>query len=1185
MNPVHLDELLHIIRDVRTRWRWKVVLRSLAVLVGAAVGTLLVAAYGLEQFRFSAPAIVVARVATYLVLAVLGWFFFVRPLARRVTDQQVALYLEEHEPSFQALLLSAVEAGDGPDRGALAGESVQLLRRVVESAVVRCQEAQFGRRLERRSVRRSVVALVALFVVTAIVYTIGPAYLRHGALAVLVPAGNVEAASPYRIDVRPGNATIARGADVSIAATLVGFTSTEVDVFTRSRTGEPFERAPLVATGVPSAFEATLFRVRESIEYFVQAAGVRSPVFTLNAADLPFVERLELEYVFPSYTGVPPRKVDDGGDIAAVRGTRVHLRAYSTMPTRNGRVVGDGRAPISLAAAPDGALAGSLQITEDGTYRIELQAADGTFVTASPQHTIDVLGDEAPVVVFSKPKRDLRATSIDEIFVEAEAADDFGVRQLDLVYAVNGGQERTVRLVGPSARPLRDVTAGHTFFLEELGLQPGDVVSYFARATDNDEVLGAKSATSDIYFVQIQPFRKDYRRAESQAGGQESGRAGGAGGGSDPSALSEQQRRIVAGTFNVVRDKDKAGAEKFQQDVVFLALTQGQLRERALALSLQIVARVGQSDAEMKVIAAGLADAARAMAAAERKLQVRDPKGALPPEQQALAGLLRAEEAYRDVRIRLDRQQGGGRGGGGGQGGSAAASELADLFQLEMDKLRNQYETFQRAQQQAANNKVDEMLERLKELARRQEQEAERQRQLAGRGAQASGGAGASAARQRQLADETEAAARQLERLSREEGREDLSETARGLRSAADAMRRAAAAGDASAFARAREAADRITQARDRLTGQRNDRMARDIEEARARVQRLARQQKDNERDVRGLDQAGANRDTKVQQLLERKDVQAAEVGEIERQLDKTASDFRRERQQASRKVQEAADAIRDSRLKEKIRYSKGLVQGAPADAAAGFEAQIGSDLSSIDQHLQQAAQAIGVPERDARADALARARELLRGAESMGQRLQEQAGGGRAGRGDQGAEAGRGDTASADAAGRGREGGGREGSGREGGGGREGQRGASGDALARDPRGQPGGAGRPGTQDARPGLDPRQFQREMRERRDEAQALRRDLQALGVETGELDAIVRDMAALEAARIPTDVPGIAQLQGQLVQGLRRFEFNLRRKLGASTAEQLFLSGSDDAPAEYRKLIEDYYRALAKERKR
>jgi len=38
--------LLSMIRGVRTRWRWKVVLRSLTVLLGAGVGTILVAAYG-----------------------------------------------------------------------------------------------------------------------------------------------------------------------------------------------------------------------------------------------------------------------------------------------------------------------------------------------------------------------------------------------------------------------------------------------------------------------------------------------------------------------------------------------------------------------------------------------------------------------------------------------------------------------------------------------------------------------------------------------------------------------------------------------------------------------------------------------------------------------------------------------------------------------------------------------------------------------------------------------------------------------------------------------------------------------------------------------------------------------------------------------------------------------------------
>ena len=72
-----------------------------------------------------------------------------------------------------------------------------------------------------------------------------------------------------------------------------------------------------------ASFEATIFGLRTSMDYFVQAAGVRSRVFRIEAADLPYVDRLQLEYVFPAYTGREPVVVEDGGDIAALRGTTV----------------------------------------------------------------------------------------------------------------------------------------------------------------------------------------------------------------------------------------------------------------------------------------------------------------------------------------------------------------------------------------------------------------------------------------------------------------------------------------------------------------------------------------------------------------------------------------------------------------------------------------------------------------------------------------------------------------------------------------------------------------------------------------------------------------------------------------------------------------------------------------------
>ena len=49
------------------------------------------------------------------------------------------------------------------------------------------------------------------------------------------------------------------------------------------------------------------------------------------------------------------------------------------------------------------------------------------------KYTIDVLDDQGPSVSFNRPGRDTSVSSIEEVFVEAAAEDDFGVRNLEAV--------------------------------------------------------------------------------------------------------------------------------------------------------------------------------------------------------------------------------------------------------------------------------------------------------------------------------------------------------------------------------------------------------------------------------------------------------------------------------------------------------------------------------------------------------------------------------------------------------------------------------------------------------------------------------------------------------------------------------------------------------------------------------
>ncbi|HEX2167622.1 MAG TPA: hypothetical protein VHG09_10365, partial [Longimicrobiales bacterium] len=90
--------LMDVIGAVRRRWRMKVLLRGLLITTAAAIVLFMAAAYGLERMNFSAAAVIVFRVISIATVLALITRFIVLPLRRSVSDEQVALYLEEHEP-------------------------------------------------------------------------------------------------------------------------------------------------------------------------------------------------------------------------------------------------------------------------------------------------------------------------------------------------------------------------------------------------------------------------------------------------------------------------------------------------------------------------------------------------------------------------------------------------------------------------------------------------------------------------------------------------------------------------------------------------------------------------------------------------------------------------------------------------------------------------------------------------------------------------------------------------------------------------------------------------------------------------------------------------------------------------------------------------------------------------------
>src|SRR5438067_6301568 len=105
----HRAELVDVVRRIRNRWRLRLATRGAVVVFLGMVAVLLLSASSLQWFKFSVAAIIGFRFLALAAFAALVVYALI-PLRRQVTDTQVALYLEEHNPSLEAAILSAVES-------------------------------------------------------------------------------------------------------------------------------------------------------------------------------------------------------------------------------------------------------------------------------------------------------------------------------------------------------------------------------------------------------------------------------------------------------------------------------------------------------------------------------------------------------------------------------------------------------------------------------------------------------------------------------------------------------------------------------------------------------------------------------------------------------------------------------------------------------------------------------------------------------------------------------------------------------------------------------------------------------------------------------------------------------------------------------------------------------------------
>jgi hypothetical protein len=1219
-----LDQLNRYLQRLEKRLRFLAVSKGTSLVTVSALVITVFLVWIINRYAFSPASLLWARILLFLSVAVAIAFGLVIPLLN-LNRRNAARRAEQKFPDFQERLLTLAEKPNAPN--AKDDPFLELLA----ADTMRVAESSEPERLASTGpiigflTSAGLAVAVLLWLILA-----GPGYLGYGTSLLWAGAPKAGNRAFYDIAVTPGDRAVRRKADQLVTAQLLGFDSAKVRLFAQYRGTSKWEQVDMLPSPGASTYEFLFSSLTDNVEYYVEAGAVESKHYNLRVVDLPSVKKIRVTYHYPSWSGMKDSVEDPGGDLRAVEGTQAEVAILTDRPLNKGvLVLGDDR-QLELKPGEGNWVTASVTLDKDGLYHIA--AIDrGENVRLSEDFFIEARKDTPPTVKIDRPGRDAKVNPIEEVTITVNAEDDFALNDVSLHYSVNGGAEKTVSLL--SQKGVKTSEGKYVLALEDYKLAPGDLVSVYASAKD------ARNTTkTDIYFIQAEPFERNYSQAQSGGGG------GGMGGGADDQQISQRQKDMIAATWNEYKNgsKDPSVAS---DDAKFLAEQEAKLAGQAKSLADRMKAReLADANPQFQSFTKEMEEASKSMVESAQKIRGQKWTEAMPTEQKALQEAQRAEATFRDIQVAFGTQ-----GGGGGAGG--AGRDLENLADLELDREKNQYETGQQSASDSRAQEIDKALQKLAELARRQQELAAKKDQQ-------------QPFRQRweqeMLRREAEQLQKQMEQLQRGDSSQQQSSNQQGqkgqqgqqgqpgqpgqsgqqssqqsgqsgsagrtgsvaspqLQQALDRLKKATEdmqsaeqqqnGSPEQTAAGQRRAADRLGEARDILNGMQHQNASQQLDALAQQANQLSQQQADFQNRLKQQAMGSSGNENprfgaqtlQTQQQAERlageKNEMADKLKKLEAGMSDTARSLSGARNPVGDKLREALGEAQQNELEMHMRQNAQWIRQGYGSQAWLRENNITLGLNNLRDQLQQAQAALqqsGKPGQGPGGDsgdlekALARV-EAMR--DRMQQLAQSQQGKGRPGQGRQSNPLQRGD-----------QGGNSQQPGQQAGQSQEGQSGQPGQGGQPSQSGQPGqngqsgqsgngsqtgpnagyapfGGGGPVTPgNGYAGGSPMPIEQAYRESLRDLNQLRDFVRANPDVAGDYSNLSR---ALNPQFATNDGELSQRLSHEVLPEMERLELELRRKLEDKNSDQVRSAGSETVPPGFSDAVADYFRKLSK----
>ncbi|HEX3869626.1 MAG TPA: hypothetical protein VHV77_04235, partial [Pirellulales bacterium] len=433
------------LQQIARRLRWRSLLRDLTLvwLLGAIAGWLALWYSGvtgqpwpgetLALVTIAAAAIVVAVTAT-----------------RRIDLHRIAHAVERCYPDLQTRLLAAVEQ----QRRLAPDERGYLSQAVIEQAELhgRWNDQWKDAVPTRQLIAWSSGQALALLLLLA---TFAMVPLRWTSVAqatsVESPAQSFATALPD-FEVEPGDVELERGADLLVLARFAERTRlpNELTLVVESpaEAGEKDQRLPMQQSLSDPIFAARVPEVQHDLTYRVAAGNHASKPYSVTVFVYPELERSDAELRYPEYTELAERHIEDVRQVTAVEGTELRWLCRLNKPVKTARLVSSDGESLSLTASPDDPTlyTATRLLTTTERWRLELTDDRGRENRETVEFVAKVVPNRPPELKLTFPRRDVKVSPLQEVPLEAQVVDDFGVARWGVAYDLIGKKSQSIVL-------------------------------------------------------------------------------------------------------------------------------------------------------------------------------------------------------------------------------------------------------------------------------------------------------------------------------------------------------------------------------------------------------------------------------------------------------------------------------------------------------------------------------------------------------------------------------------------------------------------------------------------------------------------------------------------------------------------------------------------------------------------